>query len=225
MRFILNFDKFPAGNPKKEREGVTGILLVDDDPLWLDICEINLRKHLRREIELYKAFDGREAAAVLAQNYPSIQIILLDLNMPEMMGMDFYRLFYDRWGLHDIGVFIITAYGDERGIEEARFRRCVAFYDKSNLDYKRISTEIENFLDIIDRPNGLRTGFYVDIRPTPTSVNPTKKTVVLKWIGKNGRWETFVLGAADRIGSLKLPNLRGRAKSEPYPPLTDDERD
>lgn len=218
MRFNLHFEKFPAEIWTRKRD-TPGILLVDDDTLWLDICERNLRKHVQRDINLYRATDGREAAALLAQNYPSIQVILLDLNMPEMPGMDFYRLIYDRWGLHDIGVFILTAYGDEEDLEEAHTRRCLAFYDKSHLDYRRVGAEIERFLDLMNRPNGSRTGFYVDIRPTPTASDPDKKTVVLKWLGEDGRWETFVLGNADKIGSLKLPNLRGRARPrDPDPP-------
>ena len=67
------------GNPNK-------ILLVDDDPIFLTLAELAIKKE-QESIEIFKAMNGEEAIAFLKSQ--SVDIIFLDLNMPVMNGWEF----------------------------------------------------------------------------------------------------------------------------------------
>ena len=61
------------------------ILLVDDDPAWRNLY----RMALERQFDLFEATDGYQALSVLGAVRPDV--IVLDLRMPRMDGMDFLR--------------------------------------------------------------------------------------------------------------------------------------
>lgn len=61
------------------------ILLVDDDPAWRKLY----RMALERQFELFEATDGYQALSVLGAVRPDV--IVLDLRMPRMDGMDFLQ--------------------------------------------------------------------------------------------------------------------------------------
>ncbi|SNS57837.1 Response regulator receiver domain-containing protein [Ekhidna lutea] len=67
------------GNPNK-------ILLVDDDPIFLTLAELAIKKE-NETIEIYKAMNGEEAISFLKSQ--SVDVIFLDLNMPVMNGWEF----------------------------------------------------------------------------------------------------------------------------------------
>ncbi|MBP2215626.1 response regulator [Arthrobacter sp. CAN_C5] len=62
---------------------MTSVLIVDDEPLLLRALQINLRAHGYRPIT---AVDGTTALAVAAEHRP--EIVVLDLGLPDMDGMD-----------------------------------------------------------------------------------------------------------------------------------------
>lgn len=59
------------------------ILVVDDSKLMHKMFEVLLRRH-----SLVHALDGREALEKL-EEHPRIDLILLDINMPVMDGLEF----------------------------------------------------------------------------------------------------------------------------------------
>jgi CheY-like chemotaxis protein len=59
------------------------ILLVDDDPAWRNLY----RMALESQFDLFEATDGYQALSVLGAVRPDV--IVLDLRMPRMDGMDF----------------------------------------------------------------------------------------------------------------------------------------
>ncbi|HJR03745.1 MAG TPA: response regulator transcription factor [Methylomirabilota bacterium] len=61
------------------------ILLVDDDPAWRNLY----RMALESQFDLFEATDGYQALSVLGAVRPDV--IVLDLRMPRMDGMDFIR--------------------------------------------------------------------------------------------------------------------------------------
>jgi DNA-binding response OmpR family regulator len=64
---------------------VPRILLVDDDPAWRNLY----RMALESQFDLFEATDGHQALSVLGAVRPDV--IVLDLRMPRMDGMDFIR--------------------------------------------------------------------------------------------------------------------------------------
>jgi len=64
----------------------TKILLVDDDPIFLTLAEMAIKKE-ETAVEIHKAMNGEEAINFLRQG--QVDIIFLDLNMPVMNGWEF----------------------------------------------------------------------------------------------------------------------------------------
>lgn len=65
-------------------EGCSGVVLVvDDEPLLLDLCSTALRNI---GIRVLSAADGQEAVDIFRKNADAIQCVLLDLTMPRMNG-------------------------------------------------------------------------------------------------------------------------------------------
>jgi CheY-like chemotaxis protein len=64
------------------------ILIVEDSPLVQNMYGLAFS---RREHELTTANDGREALALLGDPGRTFDVVLLDLRMPGMSGVDFLR--------------------------------------------------------------------------------------------------------------------------------------
>lgn len=88
---------------------IYSILLVEDDELDVISFQRSL-KNLGSQYKLYTAFNGKEALDMLRQNTPEIipDVILLDLNMPKMNGIEFLKILRMDEKLSKIKVFIIT---------------------------------------------------------------------------------------------------------------------
>jgi CheY-like chemotaxis protein len=85
------------------------ILLVEDDELDVISVQRTLKK-LDTDYELQIAYNGKEALMMLHASGPELlpQVILLDLNMPKMNGVEFLKTIRSDPRLKDIKVFIMT---------------------------------------------------------------------------------------------------------------------
>ncbi len=85
------------------------ILLVEDDELDIISVQRTLKK-LNTAYELYTAYNGKEALTMLLGPSGSLvpDVILLDLNMPKMNGIEFLKALRKDARLKDIKVFIMT---------------------------------------------------------------------------------------------------------------------
>lgn len=85
------------------------ILLVEDDELDVISVQRSLNK-LDIDYELHTAYNGKEALLMLndLQNPIKPDVILLDLNMPKMNGIEFLKVIRNDESLKDINVFIMT---------------------------------------------------------------------------------------------------------------------
>ena len=95
------------------------ILVVDDET---DVAEL-FRQQFRREARqgtyvMHFANSGDAALNLLSNGIePTLIVILSDINMPEMDGLDLLAEIKQRWA--DLPVMMVTAYGDDQ-------RRCRA---------------------------------------------------------------------------------------------------
>ena len=89
------------------------ILIVDDEP---DVAEL-FRQRFRREARqgtyvLHFADSGEEALRQLAGEIePELIVILSDINMPGMDGLELLQCVKQRWP--GLPVMMVTAYGDD----------------------------------------------------------------------------------------------------------------
>ena len=86
---------------QERREHVgTRLLIADDHPLM----RVGIRALIERtvsDVEVWEAVDGRDALEVAAKVRPDI--VLLDISMPNLNGVDAARQFYD-YASRDYGV-------------------------------------------------------------------------------------------------------------------------
>jgi CheY-like chemotaxis protein len=89
------------------------ILLIEDDEL--DIISVRRSlKNLGDDYELITAYNGREALTMLKESKPALKpdVILLDLNMPKMNGIEFLKILREDKDLKHFKVFIMTTSAD-----------------------------------------------------------------------------------------------------------------
>jgi len=89
------------------------ILLVEDDELDVISVQRSLKK-LDLDYTLHTAYNGKEALSILSANDYSVlpDVILLDLNMPKMNGIEFLQQIRSNEKLKDIQVFVMTTSAD-----------------------------------------------------------------------------------------------------------------
>ena len=84
------------------------VLLVDDDPDILEFVEYNLRKE---GFEVFVANNGEEAIGIAKKEIPSV--ILLDVMMPGMDGMETCEAIRELPGLEEVMIAFLTARGED----------------------------------------------------------------------------------------------------------------
>jgi CheY-like chemotaxis protein len=96
------------------------ILLVEDDELDVISVERSLQK-IDSEYNLQTAYNGIEALDMLKNTNTEAlpDVILLDLNMPKMNGIEFLRIIRNDIKLKDIRVFIMTTSSESTERAEA----------------------------------------------------------------------------------------------------------
>ncbi len=96
------------------------ILVVDDEKDVQVLFEQRFRKEIRSgEIELAFAFSGEEALLFLNDHEHEAVLILSDINMPGMSGLDLLQHIKEKYEKPPPVVMMITAYGDDENYNHA----------------------------------------------------------------------------------------------------------
>lgn len=85
------------------------VLIVEDSPLVRKMYGLVFSK---REHELVTAEDGRKGLEALAAGPQDFHLILLDLRMPDMDGVEFIRAVRRAGRFHDIPIVLTTVEPD-----------------------------------------------------------------------------------------------------------------
>lgn len=120
------------------------ILIVDDEP---DIADL-FRQRFRREVRqgryvLHFAGSGEEALSRLAEIHPELIVILSDINMPGMDGLEL--LGEIRRVRPELPVLMVTAYGDNERKRRADELGAAAFLAKP-VDFDQLK---QHLLDLM----------------------------------------------------------------------------
>lgn len=92
-------------------------LIVDDSVVMRKIIERCLRQAGIEMSDVVEAGNGEEALAAIAQKKPDL--ILTDITMPTMTGVEFVRKLQDIPGMKDVPVIMITTEASESRVAEA----------------------------------------------------------------------------------------------------------
>ncbi len=96
------------------------ILVVDDERDVQVLFEQRFRKEIRNnEIVFAFAFSGEEALEYLNDHNHGAVLILSDINMPGMSGLDLLRHIKEKYNTPPPLVMMITAYGDAENYKTA----------------------------------------------------------------------------------------------------------
>ena len=96
------------------------ILVVDDEKDMQMLFEQRFRKELRNgEIQFVFAFSGEEAMSYLNQHIHEAVLILSDINMPGMSGLELLQYIKQKYAQPPPVVMMITAYGDPENYNRA----------------------------------------------------------------------------------------------------------
>jgi CheY-like chemotaxis protein len=123
------------------------ILLIEDD----EVDILNVQRVFRKKNftnPLHVAHNGVEALDLLrgtngvTRLSPLPRVILLDINMPQMNGLEFLRELRDDAGLRHLSAFVLTTSSDPNDLREA-YAKNVAGYVVKPIDFEHFSSTIE----------------------------------------------------------------------------------
>lgn len=96
------------------------ILVVDDETDVKTLFEQRFRKEIKNgEVDFVFAFSGEEALTYLNSNNHEAVLILSDINMPGMSGLELLRRIKQKYNEPPPLVMMITAYGDAENRKSA----------------------------------------------------------------------------------------------------------
>ena len=129
------------------------ILVVDDEadvqPLFLQRFRREIKDH---EFEFSFALSGEEALKYLASSHSEVVLILSDINMPGMSGIELLSHIRHEYEQPPPIVMMITAYGDEENRRQAMLNGANDFLTKP-LDFNLLKEKLKTFIY-----NGQNTG-------------------------------------------------------------------
>lgn len=109
------------------------ILLVDDDSVDVMTLQRAFSKHkVMNKAKLDVVSGGNEALAYLNQvsEYPNL--ILLDINMPGMGGIDFLEKIRSNPKLENLRILVLTTSSDNNDVQKAHSKCIIGYVTKSN---------------------------------------------------------------------------------------------
>ena len=120
------------------------ILIVDDEPDIADLFRQRFRREVRqRQYVLHFAGSGEEALQRLAEIRPELIVILSDINMPGMDGLELLREV--RRLRPELPVLMVTAYGDDERRHRADKLGAAAFLSKP-VDFAQLKQQLAQLM-------------------------------------------------------------------------------
>lgn len=117
------------------------ILVVDDDSDLLNITSTRLKQ---AGFDVITANNGKEGLDIALAQHPSL--ILLDVMMPEMTGMEMLKsLRNDDWG-KTAHVFMLTSMSDSKDMSQGLHYNVDKYILKSNIKYDQLIDDIKLFI-------------------------------------------------------------------------------
>jgi CheY-like chemotaxis protein len=122
------------------------ILVVDDEQDIKALFEQRFRREIRSgELSFSFAYSGEEALEYLDQHFSEIVMILSDINMPGMSGIELLRRIRAQHPVAPPQVMMITAYSDDENYNQAQKYGADDFLNKP-LDFNSLKQKLAQSL-------------------------------------------------------------------------------
>jgi len=118
------------------------VLLVEDDRFLRRACEKSLRRH---GFAVFTAADGEEALRAVRAEPPDL--ILLDILMPKLTGIEVLRALRSNEKTRAIPVLILTNSSKETDIREIETLGVAGYLVKANLSLKELGSQVKQVLE------------------------------------------------------------------------------
>lgn len=123
------------------------ILVVDDETDVRSLFEQRFRKEIRsHEMDFAFAYSGEEALSYLNQHAQEAVLILSDINMPGMSGLELLRVIKQKYEKPPPIVMMITAYGDPENQSQAMKLGADDFLTKP-IDFTLLKEKLKTLAD------------------------------------------------------------------------------
>ena len=120
------------------------VLVVDDELDMQMLFEQKFRKEIRQqEFNFAFAISGEDAVSYLTRHQHEAVLILSDINMPGMTGLELLEYIKEKYKDHPPVVMMITAYGDEENYTRAMKLGADDFLTKP-LDFAILKKKLNN---------------------------------------------------------------------------------
>jgi len=123
------------------------ILVVDDEadvqPLFLQRFRKEIKNH---EVDFSFALSGEEALSYLHGHASEVVLILSDINMPGMSGLELLTKIRHDYDAPPPVVMMVTAYGDEENHRQAMERGANDFLTKP-LDFNILKDKLKHLTE------------------------------------------------------------------------------
>ena len=128
----------------KIRVSMTKIAIIEDDPV---ISQMYRMKFEANGFDVQLASNGNLGISLVESFLPDM--ILLDLQMPEMNGTDALKVIRKNdWG-RNIPVIVLTNMGEEESPKELRALGIHSYIVKANLTPKQVVQQVKQALNIV----------------------------------------------------------------------------
>lgn len=117
------------------------IAIIEDDPV---ISQMYRMKFESEGFEVQLASDGQKGVELVENFRPDI--ILLDLNMPIMNGIDALRAIRDTSEGRNIPVIILTNLGEEEAPSDLKLLNVHSYIVKANLTPRQVVSRVKEAL-------------------------------------------------------------------------------
>ena len=123
------------------------ILVVDDESDIQSLFEQRFRKDIRSGDILFAfASSGEQALEYLGQNMHNSVLILSDINMPGMSGLELLKCIKQKYKIPPPYVMMLTAYGDAENYSTAMNLGADDFLTKP-LDFTLLKEKLKNITE------------------------------------------------------------------------------
>ncbi len=118
------------------------VLIIEDDGNLQQILSVHFQ---RQDYELHYAFNGKEGYDKMIALQPDV--VLLDLMMPVLNGIEMIKLVATNTSLKDIPIIVMTAHGDKADMLEHSIKaQGVRAYLKKPFELKEISALVRRMV-------------------------------------------------------------------------------
>jgi CheY-like chemotaxis protein len=120
------------------------ILLIEDESFIIDMYQAKLESS---GLVVHSFFSISDAEKALYQDNLQVDLILLDLILPDRGGIDFLRERYEKKDILDVPVIVLSNLSSQQDIDQALKFGAVDFIVKSNFTPAEVVQVVFKYLD------------------------------------------------------------------------------